>query len=288
MTRFKGVVLGLACVAFSAIAAETVYAQGAYMATDRFGYSGTISRYTSLADALAGINAVSGSPFTVPARDLSLYMVAGNAAFGGPTYANSAIFLSNWWANGGNTPSNQNTGFVQMYDVEGGSVTSMNGTWLDAARTMYGFSLTGGNTLPGCTSPGDCGRLWNVGSSLGSAETTAGVFYSYALNFTASGLTSATWNPTTGVYESASDPTAVFGQLTGLFQNTSTTDPSSNGWYKFDLALNMDNWAFQNGYTTPGAFGSAQVTPEPASVVLLGTGLIGLLGMGALRRRRSS
>jgi hypothetical protein len=287
VTRFKGVVLGLACLALTATA---LHAQGSYAATDRFGYSGTIWRYTTLADLLAGTNAVSGSPFTVPARDLGLYMVAGNAAFGGPTYANAALFLSNWYANGGDTPSDQNTGFIQMYDVEGGSVTSMNGAWLNLARTMYGFSLTGGNTVfGGCLDgSGDCGRLWNAGSSLGSGETTAGVFYSYVLNFTASGLTSATWNGLTGVYESASDPTAVFGSLAGIFQNTSTEDPSSNGWFKYDLALSMDNWAYSHGYTEPGVFGSATVSPEPATLVLLGTGLIGILGLGARRRRRST
>lgn len=285
--------LGLACIA---LATTALPAQGFYVSSDRFGYSGTIERYTTLADALAGTNAVFGSPFTVPARDLGLYIVGGNPLFGGAEWANAALFLSAWYQNGGNTPSNQNTGFIQMYDTEGGSVTSRSGRWLDAAMTTYGFSLTGGNTLyGGCADgSGDCGRLWNAGSTLGSATTTAGEFYSYAVNFTAFGLTPAAWDASTLVYLSVSEPTSVSGSLFGIFHNTNPVDLASNGWYKYNLTMNMDNWAYSNFletqnsefYASPSYFGATDVVPEPASMILLGTGIIGLFGVGVLRRRR--
>ncbi|HET7274750.1 MAG TPA: PEP-CTERM sorting domain-containing protein [Longimicrobiaceae bacterium] len=286
--RFRGLTSGLACLALLAVTASTANAQGAYVSTERFGYTGTIERYNSLSDLQAGINAVSGSPFSVPARDLSLYMVDGNAAFDGAANANASMFLSFWYANGGDSPSNQNTGFVQMYDTEGGSVTSMSGSWANTSKTIFQWAVSGGNMAYGCTPPADCGRLWNAGSSLGSAETTAGSFYSYFLDFTATGLAAATWNPTTGVYESISDPTGVTGSLTGIFQNQSIKDPSSNGWYKYDLALTMDSWAYDNGYAAPSAFGSAHVTPEPASMILLGSGLAGVVGARRRRRKQSS
>jgi hypothetical protein len=289
VNRIRSLILGFVCLALvSAGVATTAQAQGAYVSTDRFGYSGSIMRYTSMADALAHTNAVAGSPFTVPGRDLGLFMNDGNAAYSGATYANSAIFLSAWYypTYPGNTssPSNQNTGFIQHYDVDGGSVTSMNGQWLDAARTTYGFSVTGGNGQPNCTT-GDCGRLWNAGSSLGSSETTAGVFYSYALSFTASGLASATWDAATGVFKSVSEPTSVFGSLTAVFQNTSTTDPSSNGWYTVDLALDMNSWAYENGDPFMASEFGSNTVPEPMSVVLMASGLLGIAGVRRVRRK---
>lgn len=255
-------------------------AQG-YVSTDRFGYSGTISRYTSQSDALGGVNAVSGSPFVVGARDLGLYMVDGNIGFGGATYANSAIFLSAWYLNGGNTPTNQNNGFIQHYDVEGGSVTSMSAVWTDAAMTSFAFSVTGSAGVPGgCDGSGDCGRLWNAGSAPGAASVTAGIFWAYSLSFVATGLAPAVWNPTTGVYESNSNPTAGFGTLWALFENTSTSDPASNGWYVANLNLDMNSLY---GLRGDSYFGSDDVVPEPATLTLLATGLA---GMAASRRRK--
>lgn len=285
MHRCRGLVPLLAGLALLGVAARSAHAQGSYMSSDRFGYTGQILRYNSLDDLQAGTNAVAGSPFAVPQRDMSLFFVANNAGFGGTEYANTHVFMSNWVPEG--TPSNSNYGFVQMWDLEGGSVLTTGGEWLNPERTIFHYAVTGGNTVyGGCDGSGDCGRLWNAGSPMGSAGTTAGVFLSYVVDVTAFGLAPAVWNPATGVYESNSEATAVTGHVSGIFHNTATADPGSNGWYAFDLQLNMQNWAYDHEAMSPSWFGAETTVPEPASMTLLVSGLAGLLGAGKLRRRR--
>jgi hypothetical protein len=275
MKRFGRTLLAIALLA---IVPSLAIAQG-YVSTDRFGYSGTVTRYGSLSDLQNQINGVS---YLSPARDLGLYMVNNNAAFTGSYPPVEAIFISAWYLNGGQTPSNQNTGFIQMYDSDGGSINTMNMSWGDQARTMYNFFASGGNGVGGCSGAGDCGRLYN------GSTASYGLFQSWQVAFSASGLAPAVWNATTGVWESVSNPTSVTGTMRGIFQNNSTTDLASNGWYEYNMTIDMNSWANDNGYLAgnDSYFGSdVTVTPEPASFALFATGIIGI---AVIRRRRQA
>lgn len=257
-------------------------AQGGYLSTDRLGYTGTVTRFGSQADALSNTN---GTTYGWPQRDLSVYFVENNAAFSGglPSYA---YFLNVWWPNGGNTLGNTSNGFIQLADNGGQTVASQSYAWTNTARTSFDFSATGGNSVYGCPAlgqpNGDCGRLFN-----GTASSSAVIFHSYSIGLTANGLAPATFNALTGVWESTSEPGSVSGYMNGLVQNVSIADPASNGWYTYNLGINGTSFAGQNypGDLNPSVFGSAvTVTPEPASMVLFGTGL---LGVAFMRRRKS-
>jgi len=155
MSRYSRRTLLLVALAALAPLSQAV-AQGGYVASDRFGYSGSVTRYNTLADLQANAN---GTTFGNPQRDLSLFMINGNAGFAnqfGAIPATESIFLTAWWfspANDGvGNPNNQNTGFLQLYDNDGATLSSMTTQWNDAGRTSFSFSASGSNTIPGCTS----------------------------------------------------------------------------------------------------------------------------------------
>ena len=270
------------------VPAMQALAQGGYVATNRFGYSGSVTRYSTLADLQNNVN---GTTFNNPQRDLGLFMIDNNAAyvnqFPGVNPATESIFLTAWWfspaSDGVGNPNNTSVGFLQMYDNDGATLSSIATQWNNTARTSFTFSASGTNSIPGCTSypPEDCGRLYNGNTA------TGGSFLTYSLGLTANGLAAASYNATTGVWESVSDPTSLTGYLTGTFQNTSASDPGSNGWYSYDMTMNMASYAYDNGYlvTDPSYFGSnVTATPEPASLLLFATGLAGVAT--AWRRKR--
>jgi hypothetical protein len=119
-----------------AIGSSPVAAQSGYLLAENLGYTGTVTCYATLSDALGGVGATCSA--AIPQRDLSLYFVQNNPAFAGSGYPPSAaIFLTNWYAGGGSNPNNTNVGFMQMYDDGAGSVSSMSMGWNPTLTNHY-------------------------------------------------------------------------------------------------------------------------------------------------------
>ena len=289
--KFGNVLLRWSAVALVLTTASSTVAiaQGPYVASNKFGYTGTVSRYGSLADANAQINPLLASPYAIGQRDLSTYFVNNNGGFTGtPGFPSAFTFFTNTFVNP--AQNNTNNGIVQIYDADGASMTSSTGAWTTPVRNQYFLSVVGANTLAACENymvvfgPGDCSRFWNAGSVLGTSETTTGRFLSYQFDLLASGLTPATFNGATGVFESVSEPTTLVGTFTGIFQNQSLDDVGSNGVYRMTLNLNLTSSITMPGPGDVSVFGSNSVLPEPSTYALVGVGLLAV-GFAARRRR---
>jgi hypothetical protein len=254
-----------------AIGSSPVAAQSGYLLAENLGYTGTVTCYATLSDALGGVGATCSA--AIPQRDLSLYFVQNNPAFAGSGYPPSAaIFLTNWYAGGGSNPNNTNVGFMQMYDDGAGSVSSMSMGW-NPTLTNFHLAASGGPTITGCTTipPQDCGRLWNGGS-----QANGGSYHWWDVNVMFSGFSPATYNATTGVYESVSEPVSVSGTIRGVF-----ADATTGMFHRLDATVNTTSWAASNGHA--GTTHAGAVVPEPATILLVASGLV---AVGAVTRRK--
>lgn len=258
---------------------------GGWVSTDRFGYTGTVVRYGSLADAQTGTNPMSTT--AIGNRDLSLYVVDNAPAFDSDFNG----VMGSWWyttdpsgsAGYGNTTGNSGRGFVQLYDGDASTDTTVDMAFSNfdgTYWTTYTLLLTGVNA----DYPNDYARFWVDYQGNGADKV---IFHAYELSLTATGLEGTKVG---NVISSSNHPTGVAGTFRGVFENVSTTYPANNGFYVFDLALDMTNWAYENRDSLTGQypfadseFGVIESVPEPGTLLLLGLGLVA--GGRKLRRR---
>lgn len=260
---------------------------GGAISTDRFGYTGSVERYDTLADAQAGTNIK--ETISVGNRDLSLFIVKNLGSY----WTDASIVMGSWWyttdpsgsAGYGNTRGNTGVGFLQIYEDPFGYSPTTSLTRTSLSMGFGGFNGTNWTTF----SINMSGVNANYASSYArfspftSNNDDAGTYLEYSLSLTATGLLGT---QTGSLIEATNHPTGVTGTFSGLFFNPSS-DPTRAGFYKFSMALDMENWAYENRDSLTGdPFADsyfAEAVPEPFTMALGAAGLAAAIA----RRRRS-
>ena len=216
-------------VAILLAAAPVAFGNSLAVSVDRFSYEGSVTVFASLADYTSNtggtVHAIptftSGST-TYDGRDLGIYVVQNYANY----WVDSNIFATAWYYTtegnpngtipadhyGWGNPNNTNTGFIQMYDENSSTETSLTGGW--TSLDQFVLSLTGENA----DYPNDFARMWPAPTVSGPGSLSDGTFLNYDLSLTANFANSATLNGD-GLYELNEDPTSVAGTLSGAFVN---------------------------------------------------------------------
>ena len=291
--------MGAACIcSLTFISQSSTAAVGGVFSTDRLGYTGTVVRYLTEADAQNAVNPQDTIAIGVDVpgddsrehRDASFYFVDNAGAYG----VDSNVLTSSWWytilgsAGSGNINGNTGIGFMQLYDENGSTDTSISmdfsnfdGTyWTDFTLSAQGVNATAAD---------DYSRF----SAYDNVED-AGTYLEYDLNIMVSGLEGVEAG---NIIEANNHPTGVSGSFSGLFERGAGDDGDGDanlGFYTIDLDFDMENWAFANNGSLDGLYQQdgniydslfVSAVPVPAAAWLFGSGLLGLVGIA--RRKKA-
>ncbi len=237
--------------------------------TDQFGYTGTVTYYSSLADANSQTD---GTQYNFQQRDGSVYIGYGNQ----DTSLNGIAFETNWYSNGGNNPNDNDNSFLQLNT---GSATDAVETGAFSAD-LNSFTLSDSGT--NLTYADAYSRLWNAGQTDVGGEGTIGTWLNYSFNLTATGLNGVNSG---GFITNTTNASSYSGGFTGLFQNLSVSSPQSDGFYAVNLAVNDTSWMVSNGFGDADQFQTPSGSPEPAAMAVMWGSAIPFV-VGAIRRRR--
>lgn len=234
--------IALGCIASAQREATT--SPKFFASSERWSYTGTYSVHPTLADAKAGTNIIRSGAWL--RRDGAVY-----AVFDAPKFyvtnsreaPNINCILSNWYGkfNGPDNPNNDNAGFLQMYDSNASNLRKIQVNW---SQDLKRFEITaqGTNATYGSqTNPVDYARLWNAGLPNAGGEATKGTYLIYEYSLVAKFANPATWSTEHEMWVNSGNALTIDGSFKGIFQNTSATNPQSNGFYVVNLVINEGN-----------------------------------------------
>lgn len=275
--------------------------------TDRGVYSGTYTRHTTLNDAQAGLNAVTG-PVLIAPMDLSMFFVRNVPSGIGASYdvlvnngvgGNTAQFYNQWFYSttsnpGFGNPNNNDQRFIQIDDYNGSTPVSHRGFWTSNSYDTFQLQVSGENARANPGDPDgepDRSRFAQPGHIPGANPNAFGNWVSYDLDLTFGGLNGFVDNGIApGFIRSNGDPTSISGSFLGIFQ---MNDQSTNPFYRVSLSISEGNTygSLNNNILDPSSpylpstFGSLQVSviPAPPGMVLAGLGAF--VGLWVRRRR---
>lgn len=151
--------------------------------------------------------------------------------------------------------------------------------------TAAGFRAWGGDPSASGINTNNFGSL-QLGVPASGMQMYAGTPFNLLLTFDAPAGTSPSSAAWTAVLTGAVSSTGG-GGITVDFDNTPLAFTFEGGSFLLtvnDLSVDPGQTAEITGFTQA----QVAVVPEPATVVLLGSGILGLVGFGVVRRRRSA